>query len=150
MWNTLQLRIGGSLRLSVLAKFICLPALAMLSTNTMAGGKLSFDKVFEGSGRACYGKLVVTSKEISWITPFSKCKKLPYEFTDLGKNEGCQQFLYQIKKKDRACLYNTILLSRKDDPKLDSIWEAIGYRTIDDYKFHKVENSLSCGLVQIK
>jgi len=110
-----------------------------------------FYGVLEGTGRACYGRLDITPIDISWLTPFSKCKNLPYDFSDLGEHEGRRHFLYRMTNRKKSCLYEVIMLRRnRNASDGGAIWEAIGYRTIHDYESNSIHDSMSCYMIQIK
>jgi hypothetical protein len=129
---------------------IALPLVALFPLQAFAGGNGVFTGTFEGSGRACYGKLVIRPEAISWNTPFSSCRDLPYEIIDQKIRGSDRRITYLLKKRNKECLFSVISLHQGDSPEPDLGWEATGYLSVDDFKADSTANSTSCPLVQTK
>ena len=132
------------LSVAALTIAVCLPV------NLIADGDGAFTGTFEGSGRACYGKLVIRPKTISWNTTFSSCKDTPYEILEQSGQGPERRIVYLLKKRNKGCLFAVISLHHRDSPDRDLDWEATGYVSLDDFKADNVANSTSCYLYKTK
>jgi hypothetical protein len=125
-------------------------AVVCFPVNLIAGGNEDFSGTFEGSGRACYGKLVTKPKTISWNTPFSSCKDLPYDVIQNDTKGSERRNVYLLKKRNKGCLFGVISLRHRESAERDLNWEATGYLSLEDSKADNAANSTSCYLYQIK
>jgi hypothetical protein len=132
------------LSVAALTIAVCFPV------NLIADGDGVLTGTFEGSGRACYGKLVVKPKTISWNTPFSSCKNAPYEILEQTTQGTERRVIYLLKKRNKGCLFSVISLHHRDSPKRDLDWEATGYLSLDDFKADNVANAMSCYLYKTR
>jgi hypothetical protein len=130
--------------------WLTLALLAVVPTLAGADGVGSATRVFEGSGRACHGKLVVTPKSIAWDTPFSRCAASAYEVLEQSGKGNEQRAGYLLKKRGKGCLYQVIVLEHNAASRADLDWSAKGFQSVDDYKARNEQNALMCGLVQVK
>jgi hypothetical protein len=150
MSNKVRRRRGVLFMLYKLCTVAALVLAALSPLGLIAGGDGAFTGTFEGSGRACYGNLVIKPKTISWKTPFSSCGDVPYEIIEQKSQGSEQRIIYLLKKRNKECLFSVISLHHGDSPRPDLDWEATGYLSLDDFKADSIANSTSCPLVQIK
>jgi hypothetical protein len=108
---------------------------------------------FQGTGRACYGTLAVTAKTISWQTPFSQCKSMPYELIERASREGKMRMTYRLKP-GASCRYTVLTLTHSGTID-DTGWEVTAYGSETSYQTDKSsgyktrsEDMLSCRLVR--
>jgi hypothetical protein len=127
------------LSVAALAIAVCFPV------NLIADSDGVFSGTFEGSGRACYGKLVIKSKTISWNTPFSSCKNLSYDVIQKDTQGSEQRKVYLLKKRNKGCLFSVISLHHRESSEGDP-----GYLSLEDFKADNKANSTSCYLYKIK
>lgn len=113
-------------------------------------GNAVFTGTFEGSGRACYGKLAIGEKTLSWKTSWSACRMLPYDVLESRDLKNEKHFTYLLKKRNKECLFSVVSLDHGDSSNPGIDWHATGYLTLDDFKAASVENSTSCYLVRLK
>jgi len=113
-----------------------------------------FTGTFEGTGRACYGGLYVRTKTISWSTPFSACKRVPYEVLERSEKGNERRFTFRLKSSSKACRYGVLYLYHGASANADIDWHVIGYATFEDYKADQQNGfkadspqALSCSLV---
>lgn len=133
----------------------CLVLILNLLLVFLASAKAqTFTGAFEGTGRACSGSLVVEAKSISWMTPFSKCRKVAYEVLDQGGGGNKQYYAFQLKQQQRGCLYSVLYLTHEEAANMDINWNVIGYASLKQYEADKQKgfetvpgSSLSCYLV---
>ena len=107
---------------------------------------------FEGSGRACYGRLVVTPAAIAWATPASRCKRSAYRLLDGGAAAAgaSAHAVFHLKRAGRACRTPVIVLRQHAAASPDIGWEAIGYPSLAAFKADDDASALSCALVRLK
>jgi hypothetical protein len=109
---------------------------------------------FIGSGRACYGTLAVKAKSISWLTPFSQCKSVPYELMGRDEHGDESRVTYRLKPGAGSCRYNVLSLTHKGHAD-DTGWDVTGYGSEQSYQADKAsgyraktEDMMSCYLVR--
>jgi hypothetical protein len=101
-------------------------------------------EVFSGGGRACTGKLTITSKAIAWQTPFSQCASQPYTLA-LEKDEGGKHSrVFALKKPAKKCLYQFILV---ETPLAGGQTQVSGFQALQDYEHKDYSNALSCPMI---
>lgn len=100
--------------------------------------------VYVGSGRACAGKLVLSDKQLSWITPFSQCESQLYQEVDLQEPTDMRTSVLKIAKPTHKCLYEYVVIENK--LKKDVI-QVTGYKTLADQRAHRLDEALSCAAV---
>jgi hypothetical protein len=113
-----------------------------------------FTGAFSGTGRACYGRLYVRTKTISWLTTFSQCQKVPYGVLEQHENGNERRFAFQLERRSKGCRFAVIYLYHRDNPDQDMDWQVIGYESIEDYRADQAQGfkadaptALSCYLV---
>jgi hypothetical protein len=120
---TLQL-----LKTSVL---VCFAASSMRATDAPFTGS------FEGTGRACYGGLYIRTRTISWVTPFSRCERMPYQLLEHSENGTQQEFAFQFKRPAKSCRFSVLYLYHGNTANLGRDWHVIGYASLQDYEGDK-------------
>lgn len=87
-----------------------------------------------GSGHTCYGGLYVRSKTLSWLTPYSQCRQLPYRMLERSGQGRFREFAFQLQRRTKACRFGVIYLRHTEsgDPAVG--WDVTGYATLDDYR----------------
>jgi hypothetical protein len=105
---------------------------------------------FEGSGRACYGKLAIRSEAVSWTTPFSSCRNMPYEILEQTSRGSERRIVYSLQERDKSCLWGIIVLRHRDSSKADLGWDVTAYVTLADYESTNEANSMSCYLYKME
>ena len=114
----------------------------------------SLTEHFQGTGRACYGTLAVEAKTISWLTPFSQCKPVPYEIVERDSFDGKMKTTYRLQRGAASCRY-TVLTLTHSGVEDGSGWEVTGYGSEQSYRTDKSsgykirsEDMMSCPLVR--
>jgi hypothetical protein len=109
---------------------------------------------FQGSGRACYGTLTIQAKTISWLTPFSQCKSISYEFIDPEKDNGRARMTYRLTSHTGNCRFAILSLTHAG-PAENTGWEVTGYGSEQSYRADKssgyqskAADVMSCYLVR--
>ena len=138
-----------------LVAMVTIGAPALGAATARAGGVPRFTGAFRGTGRACYGRLDVRVKTISWLTTFSQCKSVPYRLIERHQNGNARQLAFELARRDKGCRYGVIALRHRDDPDPSIGWEAIGYASLADYRADQARGfeadlatALSCYLVK--
>lgn len=113
-----------------------------------------FTGSFSGTGRACYGQLLVRTETISWLTPFSRCRRVPYRIVDDEQHGHARDLTFALARRPEGCRYGVIHLRHRDEPDPAIGWEAFGYATLDDYRQDRArgftaasETSIACYLI---
>ncbi len=149
--NTLLVRLrrhsNWPLGAAILLSTICAAATPLPSARQFTGA-------FSGTGRACYGKLYVRTKTISWLTTFSQCQQVPYGVLEQHESGNERRFAFELKKPNKGCRFGVIYLYHRDTPNRDIDWQVIGYKSLDDYRADQAQGfkgealtALSCYLV---
>jgi hypothetical protein len=101
-------------------------AAALVSTAVDAAAPV-FTGRFLGTGRACYGSLVIRDKTMSWLTTFSQCRSLPYEVIERGDDgAGPSRLTFRLTRSVPACKYQVVSLTHNGvDEGIG--WEVTGY-----------------------
>lgn len=99
---------------------------------------------FEGGGRACAGRLTITSKKITWNTPFSQCASLSYSILVAKADAEGGSRVFQLKNPSATCLYKFIHVEIK---KKGEQIQASGFKRLQDYEQQNYDEALSCPLV---
>jgi len=98
--------------------------------------------------------LYIRTKTVSWLTPFSQCRKVPYEVIERNQKGDERRFAFHLKQRNQACLFDVLYLYHSDTPNPDIGWHVIGYATQEEYQADKQDGytansprSQSCSLV---
>jgi hypothetical protein len=109
---------------------------------------------FMGSGRACYGPLTVGTKTISWLTPFSQCKSVPYALIERDVHGDVSRVTYRLKTNAGSCRYTVLSLTHKGGA-AHTGWDVTGYGSEQSYQDDKAsgyqaksEDIMSCYLIR--
>ncbi len=144
--NTTQTHLALTIRLT--RGFVSLALAATFTAHATDAATLN--GVFRGTGRACYGTLNLSQKQLVWNTPFSKCSTRAFQATELEVQDGRKRSLYELRGVSKKCLYRTLVLHHPDPQQPDAGWDLTAYRTHADYKINSTENYMSCALVRTK
>ncbi len=102
---------------------------------------------FQGSGRACYGALKISEKQITWNTPFSKCATRSFRVAELDEQAGRRAHRYELRGVGKNCLYRTLVLRHPDPQQSGASWDLTSYRNHADYRANNTEKAMSCALI---
>ena len=104
---------------------------------------------FMGSGRACYGMLTITSRAITWMTPFSFCRTSPYTIVDRRDGADDLSVTYLLAKPSAGCLYQVLVLTHRADEDKDIGWNVTGYPSLSARRQDREEERLDCYLYRL-
>lgn len=128
---------------------VCLCAQAEAATVTLSPAQ------FEGTGRACFGKLSIQRSEISWTTPFSQCNALPYVLLDQVTSSGKARHTFRFTHTTPTCRYRIISVTHHEAGEPGTGWEVTGYGQEQSYLMDKAcgykanpPDVLSCYLIR--
>jgi hypothetical protein len=99
-----------------------------------------------GSGRACYGMLTITSRAITWMTPFSRCRTSQYAIVDRQDRPDGLQVTYQLQRPSFGCRYPVLVLTHSVDAGADIGWNVVGYPSLESAIRRNKEDELGCYL----
>lgn len=140
------------LRRKTLTALVAMASVGLVAP-VVADQAAAFTGVFSGTGRACQGSLAIRKKTISWVTPFSQCKNLPYEVLEQGNGKAGDFFTFRLKGTGSSCRYTVLHLTHEKNANGDIGWNVIGYLSQQSYakdkeKGFKAEEqeALSCYL----
>jgi hypothetical protein len=85
----------------------------------------TFNGIFSGQGRPCWGRLTLTSMTIEWTTPFSTCQATAYDIVEQDLKSKSPMASYRLKHRNSACKFPYI--SVKFDPDYPAYWQLVGY-----------------------
>jgi len=88
---------------------------------------------FTGTGRACFGKLAVHAKTISWSTTFSRCELLPYELIEQTTDADVARYSFKFTRHSPQCRYRYITVTHRAESGADIGWNVIGYGSEQSY-----------------
>lgn len=131
----------------------CMTAFAALNVQAQ---RVSPPALFHGTGRACYGSLVIRPHTITWNTPFSQCQAASYSITEHSDSSGHSRDTYLLKKTNKACRFRVLSLTHADDRSPDIGWEVSAYGNEGTYITDKASgytastpDMMSCYLVRV-
>ena len=101
---------------------------------------------FMGSGRACYGMLTITSRAITWMTPFSFCRTSPYTIVDRRDAVDGLTITYLLAKPSAGCLYDVLVLTHRAGEDNGIGWNVTGYLSLNAKRQDREEERLDCYL----
>ena len=123
-------------------------ALALLAPATQADSQTIPTGTYLGGGRACFGKLSISARSLTWRTPFSHCSGVPYRFSNLGAKNGATAYLFRLQLNQRECRYTSVVLLQKAAVAGEATWEALGYRSVADQQAGRLDHALACPMVR--
>lgn len=110
---------------------------------------------FLGSGRACYGTLVVSATTISWLTSFSQCQAVPVELVERDDSGRTVRATYRFKTRSSSCRFTALSLSHDGTKNPDIGWQAVGYASEARFNEDKASgytintpDMMSCALIR--
>ncbi|GAB2879213.1 hypothetical protein GCM10027277_55590 [Pseudoduganella ginsengisoli] len=110
---------------------------------------------FTGTGRACFGKLVVHAKTISWSTTFSRCESLPYELIEQTTDADVDRYSFKFTRYSPQCRYRYITVTHRGASGTDIGWDVIGYGSEQSYLADKANgytanapDTMACYLIR--
>lgn len=106
--------------------------------------------VFEGTGRACSGRLTITPKTLAWKTPFSPCPASAYSLVETRRKDGVQQWAYAFKALPRRCVYKVVMLEAVASGKDEPAWNVSGFLSLDAYKADSDVDRLNCYMFRVR
>ncbi|GAB2879156.1 hypothetical protein GCM10027277_55510 [Pseudoduganella ginsengisoli] len=126
----------------------CLAPVGQAQAGKLAG-------TFAGTGRACFGKLVVHAKTISWLTTFSRCESLPYELIEQTTDADIDRYSFKFTRHSPQCRYRYITVTHRGASGADIGWGVIGYGSEQSHLADKANgytanapNAMACYLVR--
>ncbi|RJG11539.1 hypothetical protein [Massilia cavernae] len=134
---------------------IAIVAAALATTLPAGAASQTLTGQFAGTGRACYGRFAVGSRTISWVTPFSRCRELPYEIIDHNESSGKLRITYRFTRESASCRYRIVSLTHDGSADREIGWEVTGYWKDASYRIDKdsgfadrAPDMMSCYLVR--
>jgi hypothetical protein len=116
---------------------------------TPAGAAAAPDRVhgnFMGSGRACYGMLTITTRRITWITPFSECRSSPYTIRDRRDEPAGLRITYELTLPSAKCRYHVLTLTHAAANEDGIGWNVVGYPSLESAAQGGSADALGCYL----
>lgn len=104
-------------------------AVVCIALSIGAQAATPFTGRFLGTGRACYGRLAVQTKTVTWLTSFSQCQALPADLIEQDDAGGLLRRTYRFTSGSPACRFEVVSLSHDGSKNLDTGWQVVGYRT---------------------
>ena len=119
---------------------VALPLRANASGVDMARGN------YTGSGRACYGMLTITARFITWMTPFSQCRRSAYTIREEQDGPAGLRIAYQLDRPSAPCRYRVLVLTHDVSTDLQIGWNVAAYRSWEDAVQNRRDDALGCYL----
>jgi hypothetical protein len=101
---------------------------------------------YMGSGRACYGMLTITSRAITWMTPFSQCKASQYSIHDRQDGQDGVRITYELARPSAKCLFRMVVLTHNATDGMGIGWNVVGYPSLEDAIQNRMGDALGCYL----
>jgi hypothetical protein len=105
--------------------------------------------IYEGGGRACYGKLVVRRHNLSRHTPFAACMVMPFAYSEGHIDADQNWFVMSIKPRSSKCPFRQLVLERKVLASGNVRWAVIGFESVADEEASRVDKALNCSLFRL-
>ncbi len=105
--------------------------------------------VFEGTGRACSGRLKITPRRLSWNTAFSPCPASAYTLVERRQEGEATQWAYRFVRTPKSCFYKVVMLKKLVDVDGRVEWHASGFTSMKAYKADAKVDRLNCPLVKL-
>ncbi|MCH8620363.1 hypothetical protein [Undibacterium sp. TS12] len=132
-------------------RMLCLLILALLDHGNADAASQTYTGVFQGQGRACFGKLFLRKKTIEWNSSFSVCKPVAYTILKIDMDSASPHIAVLLKHKNKTCRQAVIAMTL--DPAFPQFWLVQGYTSQQDYEHRKEEDvdarTLSCGMQKL-
>ncbi len=123
-------------------KLHVLACLAALSLSSTAQDGVTFPKILEGGGRACWGHLWRTDKTLYWKSVYVSCRS-PYAVIS---HEG-QHWLLKVQKS-KTCAYELIEVEAAPNDPAHYFWNVTGYTKASDLHQPGADSD-SCGMYPV-
>ncbi len=124
--------------------------MALINANAIAADKV-FTGVFQGQGRACFGKLFLREKTVEWNSSFSVCNSTGYTVLKSDLDGTSPHIAVYLKHKSRTCREAVIALTF--DPAFPHFWQAEAYVSRQDYEHRTDEDvkarTLMCSMQKL-
>jgi len=101
---------------------------------------------FMGTGRTCYGMLTITSRGITWMTPFSECRTSPYSVIDRGDGPGGLRITYRLTRPSAKCLFNVLVLTHRANEDTGIGWGVVGHPSLESVAANRTDRTFDCYL----
>jgi hypothetical protein len=104
---------------------------------------------YQGGGRACQGRLVLTARTVSWSSSFSRCGRSPYRLVSAAGAASAAAspvFVFEIVKPSAGCRHESISLRQTGA----EAFEAIGYPSAADRDARRMDEALVCPMVKLR
>jgi hypothetical protein len=102
---------------------------------------------FKGSGHTCYGMLTITSRLITWMTPYSFCRNSPYMIRNRREGPDGISVTYLLKRQSAKCRFRVVVLSHGPERDAGIGWDVIGYLSLGSAERGVLdENVITCSL----
>lgn len=95
---------------------------------------------WDGGGRSCYGKLVITAKTLTWKSAFSRCGPTPYKVVAIVQKTGEVDYHLHLATTQASCLYRDVTIMQRLH---EEHWDVVGFSSPED----QVTEALNKGLV---
>jgi len=103
---------------------------------------------YEGTGRACAGKLRVGAARLEWSTPFSHCGPSAYRAVDRSSAANGLEVEFQLLEPGKACRYPFLVLTHAAGAQPEIGWNVSGYPNASALNARKQAEALNCYLVK--
>lgn len=111
-------------------KLTILTASLMVTSITTKATEDIFTGSFEGTGRACSGKLQVQKNKIKWNSTYSKCKTTQYSVLETDLNNEKKRIAFHLKTPNAKCLYPIIEIKHSSGYN----WHVNGYQSLEGFQ----------------
>lgn len=103
--------------------------------------------VFEGTGRACSGRLTITPRTLTWKNTFLPCPATAYRVVETVRTDIGRQWIYELKNPPKRCFYRVVKLEKRDTA---AAWNIAGFSSIDAYKADSDVDRLNCYMFRVR
>lgn len=103
--------------------------------------------VFQGTGRACTGRLTITPRTLAWKNTFTPCPATAYSLVETRRTDIAQHWIYALQTPPKRCFYKVVKLEKRADA---SAWNVAGFSSLDAYKASSDIDRLDCYMVRVR
>lgn len=96
---------------------------------------------WDGGGRTCYGKLIITPRALTWNSAFSRCGPSAYAVLGTSTEVGQKAYRLHLDGKAASCRYRNLTLLQRFDREH---WDVIGFVSSDDQALNATGKGLVC------
>ena len=101
---------------------------------------------YQGGGRACQGRLVLTARTMSWTSSSSHCARNPYRAIRAADAGSSPVFVFELTRPSAGCRHESISLRQTGA----DAFEAIGYPSAADREARRLDDALICPMVKLR